>query len=445
MPFYTRKSTSSSSATKIDKILRRKSSADATDLSSSSRYLLSEKPFLDFIPESGRALVSGQLRRDDSLCNIKYKRLNPDGYSGLRSFSSRSTESPVFKPSLTTSSNAASSQNLKLSSRLNVLDDSLPVPSNHQLSVVFDPACDRIPHPDANLENSISEVYDVRTGIWDRRVQQNPSLYNGLKFRYGGHNIGGGIVSSQEPDVCLHLGLTDYRTFVGTNLNPRWERFLFPSEAWIALIIISLHQNSGCGNAPDILTAKEITRVLFLDDWRRCQHTSNPLGNGAIVETAEKEIVVLQRSTNVGEFPGHFVFPGGHPEPQEVGITSHYCNSELSHQMVNSMASHEMFDSIIREVVEEIGVPTAALGNPVFIGVSQRVLNVRPTAFFFIKCSLQSKEIQHLYYNAQDKYESIQLRTMSMNDVAEISSKMPGCHQGGFALYKLMVDAGYKN
>lgn len=53
---------------------------------------------------------------------------------------------------------------------------------------------------------------------------------------------------------------------------------------------------------------------LFVDDWIRCQHTSNPLGNGAIVETSDREVVVLQRSTNVGEFPGHFVFPGGHPE-----------------------------------------------------------------------------------------------------------------------------------
>lgn len=137
-PFYARKSTSSSSCSskKTDKILRRKSSADATDLSSSSRYLLSEKPFLDFIPESGRVMVSRQLRRDDNLSNSKYKRLNSDGYSGFRSFSSRSTESPVFRPSLTTSSHAASSQkNLdsKLTSRLNVLESPPVLPSHHQV------------------------------------------------------------------------------------------------------------------------------------------------------------------------------------------------------------------------------------------------------------------------------------------------------------------------
>ncbi|XP_057782768.1 nudix hydrolase 9 isoform X3 [Salvia miltiorrhiza] len=272
--------------------------------------------------------------------------------------------------------------------------------SPSEVSAVFDQKYDRIPHPDTSLENTIAE-------IWEGRVQQNSSLFNGLKFRYGGHILDGEPHSSQKTNVRLHLGLTDYRTFVGTNLNPLWERFLVSSE----------------------------------DDWRRCQHTSNPLGNGAIVETSNKEVVVLQRSANVGEFPEHFVFPGGHPEPKEVGIIRHQTTGELTHQKADKRVSQEMFDSIIREVVEEIGVPASTLGEPIFIGISQRALNVRPAAFFFIKCSLQSEEIQQRYSSAEDSYESTQLYTMPMSDLAHIMPKMPGCHQGGFALYKLMVDA----
>ncbi|KAA8543924.1 hypothetical protein F0562_021899 [Nyssa sinensis] len=249
--------------------------------------------------------------------------------------------------------------------------------SPSQVSVVFDELYDRIPHTDINLENSISET-------WDQRILQSSSLFNGNKFRYGGH--------------ILH----------GTNLSPLWEKFLVPSE----------------------------------DDCRQCQHTSSPVGNAAIVETSDKRILVLQRSNNVGEFPGHFVFPGGHPEPQEVGIVSHHYDKDLNNfELINRKVSQEMFDSIIREVVEEIGVPAASLCNPVFIGISRRVLNVRPAAFFFIKCGLQSKEIQQLYASAQDGYESTQLYTFSMNDLESIASKMPGCHQGGFALYKLMLEA----
>ena len=52
--------------------------------------------------------------------------------------------------------------------------------------------------------------------------------------------------------------------------------------------------------------------------------------------------------------------------------------------------------------------------EPVLIGVSRRELNVRPTIFFFIKCSLESKEIQALYSSAQDSFESTQLYAVSM-------------------------------
>ncbi|XP_030967627.1 nudix hydrolase 9 isoform X3 [Quercus lobata] len=197
-------------------------------------------------------------------------------------------------------------------------------------------------------------------------------------------------------------------TFMGTNLNPQWEKFLVPSE----------------------------------DDSIRCQHTSSPLGNGAIVETSDRKIIVLQRSTNVGEFPGHYVFPGGHPEPQEIGITSHqYVKDLTGSELINKKVSQEMFDSIIREVVEEIGVPASTLCNTVFLGISRRELNVRPTAFFSIKCSLESKEIQQLYLSAQDGYESTQLYAVSLSELENMTSKMPGCHQGGFALYKLMVES----
>lgn len=272
--------------------------------------------------------------------------------------------------------------------------------TSSQFSVDVNPVYDRIPHPDSDLEQSISE-------IWDKRVQKNPALFNGLKFRYGGHAFHKEEDSNQESHVCLHLGLTDYRTFVGTNLNPSWERFLLQSE----------------------------------DDYVCCQHTSSPLGNGAVVQTSDKRLLVLQRSNNVGEFPGHYVFPGGHPEPEEIGITSHLSGENDFHQMISKKASEEMFDSIIREVVEEIGVPADTLSYPIFIGISRRVINVRPTAFFFIKCDILSHEVQQLYSSASDSYESTQLYAVSMEDLEAMSSKMPGCHQGGYALYKLMADA----
>ncbi|CAL1400636.1 unnamed protein product [Linum trigynum] len=273
--------------------------------------------------------------------------------------------------------------------------------SPSQLSVVFDRSYDRIPHPNAELEDSIGQ-------IWEDRVQGNSSLFNGKKYRYGGYSLRDGGDAKGVSHPCLHLGSTDYRTFVGTNLNPLWENFLALSE----------------------------------DDVIKCQHTASPLGNGAIVVTADNEIVVLRRSDNVGEFPGHFVFPGGHPEPDEVVLaTSQNGQDFVSIEELHKKISEEIFDSIAREVVEEIGVPATSLSTPVFIGLSRRILNVRPAAFFYMKCNLPSKEVHQLYSSALDGYESIQLHTVSPVVLEHMKSKMPGCHQGGFALYKLMIQA----
>ncbi|XP_024009501.1 nudix hydrolase 9 isoform X2 [Eutrema salsugineum] len=239
------------------------------------------------------------------------------------------------------------------------------------------------------------------------------------KLGLGGENTGEFIIvqwpkiqngdgdGDEVPHVCLRLGLTDYRTFVGTNLSSLWERFLVTSE----------------------------------DDSVRCRHTSSPLGNGAVIETSDKKIIVLRRSDNVGEFPGHYVFPGGHPEPIAVGIDdSHQLEKDgETSELLNKKVAQEMFDSIINEVVEETGIPASSLSSPLFIGISRRELNVRPAMFFFIKCSHHSDEIPRLYSIAEDGFESTQLHTGSMDELKTMTSRMPGCHHGGFALYELML------
>uniref|UniRef100_A0A9I9D6Q7 Nudix hydrolase domain-containing protein n=1 Tax=Cucumis melo TaxID=3656 RepID=A0A9I9D6Q7_CUCME len=238
-----------------------------------------------------------------------------------------------------------------------------------QVSIAFSDKYDRIPHPDSSLEDSITEAQS--------KVHDCSSRWKfpALKRYYLD------IMEDSQSLVKEVVRMKILMTFVGTNLSPLWERFLVPSE----------------------------------DDSISCQHSSSPLGNGAIVETSDGKIVLLKRSNNVGEFPGHFVFPGGHPEPQELGIESHDdAKGFADPNTIDEKLSQEMFNSIIREVVEEIGVPPESLCNPVFIGVSRRELNVRPAAFFFMKCSLDSLEIQKLYTSAQDGYESTQLYTVPL-------------------------------
>ncbi|RRT64204.1 hypothetical protein B296_00042028 [Ensete ventricosum] len=95
---------------------------------------------------------------------------------------------------------------------------------------------------------------------------------------------------------------------------------------------------------------------------------------------------------------------------------------------------------------------TCVQTDPLFIGISRRVMNVRPTAFFFLKCNLEAKEVCKLYSSAQDGYESTQIFTVLryliltiyekyQGDLKQMAVKMPGCHRGGYALYKLMMEA----
>ncbi|KAF3680625.1 putative nudix hydrolase 9-like isoform X2 [Capsicum annuum] len=231
--------------------------------------------------------------------------------------------------------------------------------SHSQVSVVFDEAYD------PTLELSISE-------IWDARVQQSSSLYNGTKFRYSGYNFDVGNNSKQQPHVSLHLGLTDYR----------WQAY-----------------NS--------FAVKDLVG-FSADDCIQCQNTSSPLGNGAVVETSDKRILVLQRSNKVGEFPGYFVFPGDHPELRDFEYVTAFMQITRSFLLRLSCGFFVYFTDQrcpalsvkLLKKLELLQIPF-----PIFIDVSRRVLNVRPTAFFFIKCNLQSDEIQQLYSSAQDGFE----------------------------------------
>ncbi|KAH9326407.1 hypothetical protein KI387_006585, partial [Taxus chinensis] len=78
--------------------------------------------------------------------------------------------------------------------------------SRSQVFVDFSASHDRKPHPDPRLEESVEEV-------WKQRISVNPSLFNALKFRYGGY-VTSSTTTREEfieaTTICLCLGLTDY-------------------------------------------------------------------------------------------------------------------------------------------------------------------------------------------------------------------------------------------
>ncbi|CAN0100393.1 unnamed protein product, partial [Ectocarpus fasciculatus] len=82
----------------------------------------------------------------------------------------------------------------------------------------------------------------------------------------------------------LRLGLTDYRTFRGTN----WS----PSAARLAADSARDHP------------------------WLEAAYLSQKLGVGAVVETSDGFLLSLCRSSGVAEGQGMMGAPGGHPEPE---------------------------------------------------------------------------------------------------------------------------------
>ena len=62
---------------------------------------------------------------------------------------------------------------------------------------------------DAGCEARIEQV-------WGARVAANPRLFNGTKFRL--HSV------ECEPLPAIRLGLTDYKSHLGTNMAEDWEQ-----------------------------------------------------------------------------------------------------------------------------------------------------------------------------------------------------------------------------
>ena len=243
--------------------------------------------------------------------------------------------------------------------------------------------------------------------IWKDRKKHNPSLFNGTKFRFAGVRQS----DRMHEKVIIDLGITCYKDFLGTNMSPNWHEL-------------------------------------------KPENLASPLGNAAIVETTDQKVVLLKRSQNVGECPDTIVCPGGHPEPEMCDIKSMEDWKQISKSTDptkessstdwNEKIRHELFDAMVREVVEETGIPRCKLGSVKCIGFTERVVNKRPDIIFHIPCSIPAEEVHKLYADGPEhEYESTELITMNRGEFFKRvldntcnTINMPGCHRGGVALYR---------
>ena len=158
-----------------------------------------------------------------------------------------------------------------------------------EFSVLFDSA-ERIGKPEGlgpqDVAVELSHDYDMRPAdagiesekdaIWESRKAKSPRLYNASKFRLKG-------IKSKEKCLTLYIGLTDYKSYICTNMHPeRWQ----------------LLRQTGMDQYGD-------GRACFAD----------ALAVGAVVVSRDSQLVFIRRSHVVYEAPGKVDTPGGHPEP----------------------------------------------------------------------------------------------------------------------------------
>lgn len=265
---------------------------------------------------------------------------------------------------------------------------------------------------DCSSENdrkpSTAEIEDEIESIWEERRKANRSLFNGTKFRF--HSVEKISTSHiANSAAVLRIGITDYKSFLGTNCSLNWEK-IDPSRL------------------------------------------ASPLGNAAIVETRDEMVVLLKRSASVGECPHTIVMPGGHSEPEVLGIKSVEEWKKSSRTIVKDIVKwkkdvlFELFDSMIREIVEETGIPRDKLEALQCIGFSRRVQNHRPDIVFHVCCNLTSEEVQQFYsVGPEHKYESTELIMMQRNELVkqvihDDAINMPGCHRGAVDLFRQYLE-----
>lgn len=137
---------------------------------------------------------------------------------------------------------------------------------------------------------------------------------------------------SDEDELELHLQRTSFKMFVGTNLRDS--------------------------------TLPEHSRA-------------DPMGNSAIILTADDKIILGKRSHYVYGHPGWYHFIGGHIDPDR----------DTSHGLIDT------FKSIVFEVTEELSVREDDIINMLCIGLMRDIGSQQPEQLFTVNLRLSSAEV----------------------------------------------------
>ncbi|CAN8074364.1 unnamed protein product [Agarophyton chilense] len=242
----------------------------------------------------------------------------------------------------------------------------IPFAPGRRFAVSFSAGNNRKPSKSVALEHSIETT-------WCKRIAENNSLFNGSKFRLA-------RITTTAELVILHLGLTDYRTYLATHAPPQ-----------------PLHRFG-----PESMAL--------------------PLGNVLVPITQDGYTFILIRSGKSAEGKFKCVFPGGHAEPSEV---VHVEDGDCS------MIRKELMVSARREALEELFLDEQLLQRAdemIFLGIVRRSADWKPSMVFSAHLYCDSTEVERRYRERNDlQEESVNIIRCSVRNILEsgVESTLP--------------------
>lgn len=284
-------------------------------------------------------------------------------------------------------------------------DDGAGVPSGlgeTEVEVDFGEQHDRVPHVS---DDGIDEA-------WRRQLLSAPRTWDAPKFRLASvlvTSTAGGTTAVSErqrldrrdgraaPAVLLRVGSTSYKEHVGT-----------------------------CTSSRDAAARRALREDGLATFGSASAHFSDALGVEAALETSDGGLVLLRRAAGVVGSVGKFNGPSGHPEPElvktELVKTRRAApTDETKRQTRDDLVREELFASVLREIAEETGVPSASLSPPRLMGAMRDEFG-KPDLLFRVATAFTSRQVVAAARRARDAWESDAVVVVSATPPADANA-----------------------
>ncbi len=251
-----------------------------------------------------------------------------------------------------------------------------------------------------NIRHEGNPFLESASELWSKKLEASTErgspLFNGTKFRFARCQLttnvsktgNAGGKAERTRHAQLQLGVTSYKDLVATNMRPKAD-----IDAMVSL------QHSG---KPQVIAGQ----VKSAGYQVVSPFLSQAFGNEALLVTKDDRVVLFRRGSGVAEYGGVYCGPGGHPEPERVGLpaemsphsgqgeTNLTAQLEDVHRRTPDAIVKELFQAPIQEIQEEVGIPAEALTMQGLYGIVGSTDYMKPCALFFVQTTLTSTEVQ---------------------------------------------------